>query len=146
MSQAVVSAAQNELQGKLAELLKNAPSDVDSDGSARIALAILNAETLDDVAAIFSGMDNAKQYMDIPLMIKSFTIRDSTKDGGVGVYATINATVRATGNDIMFNCGATSVVATLLVAHERDWFPFTAHLTSKETSKGNTVYNLIPDE
>lgn len=145
-SPVVMSNVENEMRGKLAEYLKDAPSDIDTDGSARIALAILNAESLDEVAGIFSGMDNAKQYMDVPLMINSFTIRDSTKDGGVGVYATINATERKTGNSVMFNCGATSVIATLVVAHKRDWFPFTAHLASKETAKGNTVYNLIPDE
>lgn len=145
-TQAVVSQVQNQMSGKLAEYLANAPSDLDSDGGARIALAILNAESLDDIAGIFSGMDNAKKYMDVPLMINSFTIRDSTKDGGVGVYATINATERKTGNSVMFNCGATSVIATLAVAHNRDWFPFTAHLASKETANGNTVYNLIPDE
>lgn len=143
---AVISPVQNELAGKLAEYLAGAPMQDDSDGGARIALAILNSETLDQIADVFNGMDNAVKYMNVPLMIQSFELHESTKDGGLGVYATVNATVRSTGNSITFNCGSQAVLAVLLVTHKRGLMPFTAHIETKDTRGGNTVYNLIPDE
>lgn len=135
-----------ELHGKLSELLAIAPVEADGDGASRIALMILSSETLDDVAAIFSGMNNAEQYLDIPLIIDSFVVRESTFKDGIGAYATITAQRKDNGETVAFNCGSLAVMSVLLLANKRQWFPLAAHLTSKTTTSGNTVYNLIPDE
>lgn len=135
-----------ELHGKLKELLDIAPVEADGDGANRIALMILSSETLDDVAAIFSGMNNAEQYLDKELLIDSFVVRESTFKDGIGAYATITARLYDTQETIAFNCGSVAVMSVLLLANKRHWFPLKAHLTSKTTTSGNTVYNLIPDE
>lgn len=135
------------VNAQLRELLIDAPIEGEGDGSARLIATMLDAESLSDIADVFSGMDNSESVANRQLMINGFVIRESGYEGGLGIYATVYATDLATKKNTPFNSSAMSIIALLLMAHRRDWFPFTAHVESKTIGKsGNTVYNLIPGQ
>jgi hypothetical protein len=136
---------------RLSELLAKAPTEEEGDGAARISLAILNAKSLDEVAAVFGGMDSTEDHVGKSLMVNGFVLRESTFEEGLGVYATIFAenTRKPIGDDdrqVTFNSSSQAVISLLAVANDEEWFPFTATITEKKTRAGFTVYSLVPGE
>lgn len=145
----VIRPSREELEtrvaNRFADLIANAPVEDEGEGSARMLDRLLNVTDIESLAAMFSGMDSSKDVIDVPLMIHGFVLRMSDYEGGLGRYATVFANRRDTGEEVTFNSGAMTVVGTLLVAQDRNWFPLTGHIAEKRVKSGNTAYNLILD-
>lgn len=140
-----------EAQSRLAELLAKCPTEQEGDGAARISLAILNAKSLDEVAAVFGGMDSTEDVVNKPLFVTGFVLRESTFEEGLGVYATIFAEdlrkkAGADDRELAFNSSSQAIISLMAIANESDWFPFTATITEKKTRAGFTVYSMTPGQ
>lgn len=131
-----------EVIGKVADLLRDAPM-LQGDRSSLLN-RIMECQTLDDAATLFSGLDSTKDVVGLPLMIHSFALSPSDYDavGSLPFYATVFAEDRTRTVDVTFNTGSTSIVVTLLTGWRREWFPFTAHIEAKSLANGYTAYNL----
>jgi hypothetical protein len=138
------SAVAREAHGRLSELLAKCPVEAEGDGAARIALAILNAKSLDEVAAIFSGMDSTEDVVGKTLMLKGFVLRESSFTEGLGIYATVFADDFSTHEEVTFNTSSNAAINLLASAYDNEWFPFKVRVEAKVVRSGYTAYNLLP--
>lgn len=130
---------------RIADYMSDAP--ILSGTMSDMLTRVMDCETLEDAATLFSGLDSTEDVAGVPLMIRSFALNESSFDNPAALpfYALVFATNRDTGAEIQFNTGSTSILVTLLTAHRREWFPFTAHIVAVPLDDGNTAYNMVFD-
>lgn len=102
-----------------------------------IALRILESETAEEILNPAETVD-AEDLAGAPFVLNAVAISRSNKDGGIGYFATLDATHPETGERMAISCGAANVVVQAVSLYERGFLPIKVFIevAAKATSRG----------
>jgi hypothetical protein len=111
--------------------------DADGSGSERIVLAILAAETWDDLDAPWDK-EPKDALIDKEMWIHTLMRRPSSYADGLGIFLVVRAKLVDSGREIVFSTSSISVVAQLAKAYLLDALPVLAVLrkADRPTERG----------
>lgn len=153
-SQAVaLTASIGEIQGRQAQdmqtfvqWLVDSAQTTDEDQyaiMASIVSEIMNATSVEEAMAERSAL-HAKDILNVPLLLHSFEIREGTyEDSQTGHYAAMHCSRQGSDKMRVVTCGGMKVLAKLYKLQQLDGLPVAFWFTGKETSRGNTVLDIV---
>lgn len=132
----------DEARARFASMAMMIPTE-DGNGAERILLAILNAQSWDELD---DPWDNSKalEYIDVEQRIDSVTRRPSAFTSGLGIFLVVHGHRMDTDEDIVWTTGSVSTVAQLTGAYVMDALPLYGILRKAErpTERGYYPYHL----
>jgi hypothetical protein len=141
----IVSQNQQAMQSFVEWLTERATTtDEDQfDVMAAIIADILKADNLADALREQSAA-SAKDLIGVPLMLHGFEIREgSFEESTIGFYAALTMSRPGVDGTRVVTCGGMKVLARLMKISEFGEWPVLVTFTSRETSKGYTVLDLV---
>lgn len=102
-------------------LINEIPESTAEDAAARILRQILNAETPEEVNAIWEST-GLMDKLDRPLRITKLRRRPSDFKG-LGAFLIAEATDESTGEELVITTGAANALGALIKAYVSDWLP-----------------------
>lgn len=124
------------------ELVAGIPGD-DGTGGERIVTALLAAESIDDLNAPWEGT-SGRALAGKRLAINGLSQRDSSFEGGTGIFLVVAAADAKTGEAVVFTTSSIAVVLQLAKAWAMDMFPLLAEVVvaPRPTARGFYPYHL----
>lgn len=109
---------------------------------------ILAAETIEDIwDADEGGMISGQDLVDVEQRVREFVVLRSEReefDTGLGVYLVVSAVRLADGLAIVWNTGASGLIAKLRALEAKNALPVDCVIKGIQTNSGNTVLKLRP--
>ncbi len=102
---------------------------------------IMDADSIDDILG--SEVLHLRDIIGVPFTVNGAELQDSTYEVGfMPVYAVMRVTFDD-GQSGIVTTGAAQVVATLVAATAKEWFPFRVSTVEIITSSGNSVVKFV---
>lgn len=98
----------------------------------RILRSMLGSQNVADLLRAGEATP-AQEVYNVPLTILGIRASESSYDDGGDHYVHVDARLKGNGDAITVSCGARDVVAKLLLADMRGWFPFDAVIVQSPT-------------
>src|SRR6185312_4716543 len=129
-------ATADSINAYLTAILNELPMQGEGDATGILA-QIINAETVEDLDSPWQSAGMGK-YIGYAIEITSIKRVESDFPGGLGWYLLCEGTVMETGEYRAFSTSAVAVMAQLLVAWHRGFFPYQVYvrIATKPTKKG----------
>lgn len=110
---------------------------------ASIISEIMEATSVEEAMSEKSAL-HARDILNVPLLLHSFEIREgSYEDSQTGHYAAMHCSRLGSDQMRVITCGAMKVLAKLYKLQQLDAFPVAFWFTSKESSKGYGVIDIV---
>lgn len=110
------------------------------------ALKALEADSLEDAVAVLegAGLPSGKDMLGKPHVVTGFQVRHSdptvaTGAGAFPFYFTVQAADPKTGEEILYNTGATNILVVLWKARQANRLPIKVIITGKGTKNGTLL-------
>ena len=129
-------ATPDSINAYLTAILNELPMQGEGDATGILA-QIINAETVEDLDSPWQSAGMGK-YIGYAIQIDSIKRVESDFPGGLGWYLLCEGTVMETGEYRAFSTSAVAVMAQLLVAWYKGFFPYQVYvrIATKPTKKG----------
>ena len=133
-------ATEESINGYLMAIIERLP-DPESGDMTGILSQIINAAEFTDLDSPWqsAGMD---KFRDHAITIRSIKKMESDVAGGLGWYLLCEGTVLETGEYQAFSTSSVSIMAQLLVAHDRGMFPLTVYIRRATKASKNGFYPM----
>lgn len=133
-------ATEASINSYLLAIIESLP-DPESGDMTGILSQIINADTFSDLDSPWqsAGMD---KFRDHAITIRSIKKMESDVAGGLGWYLLCEGTVLESGEYQAFSTSSVSIMAQLLVAHERGMFPLTVYIRRATKATKNGFYPM----
>lgn len=111
----------------------------------RLATALVDATTVDDLLAE-SATTGWQEHEGRSVLVKHVSYAPSTKKGGLGFYAIVEAVDVDSNKPLLLTSGGQNVVIQLAKMVKFGALDVPVKLVSNETSEGNTILRLVKGE
>lgn len=118
-----------------AQLARTLPA-TGGDGGEAIIAAILNADSVTDLDAPWSGVAG-KALLNTPIEVHEVSVAESDYADGLGVFLVVKGYKLADGTEFTFTTGSISVVAQLVKAYAAGWMPLRCRLVESDRPSKN---------
>lgn len=124
-------------------LINEIPESTSEDAASRILRQILNADTPEEVNAIWEAT-GLLHRLDRPLLITKLRRRQSDFKG-LGAFLIAEATDESTGEELVITTGAANALGALIKAFVSDWLPARMVFRSEPVKNNPGATVVVPE-
>lgn len=111
----------------------------------RMAMSLLDATTIDDILSE-NSTSSWQDHEGKPFLIRDVSYSPSTKRGGLGFYAIVDAIDMENDKPTVLTSGSENVVLQVAKLKQVGGLDVPVMLVARSTSEGNTVHKLVKAE